>query len=271
MSQNWTLGLIGAGVMAETMLAGALGQGLLASHQVVASDPNAARREHLSQRFGIQCVEDNADVFGNADLIVLCVKPQNLQRLFKNRDAPIKPTTQILSIVAGASIGALAKGLGHSKIARAMPNLPCRIHCGTTVWTGAVGEDADRIRSVLSCMGDVIEVDQERHIDRATAVNGTGPAIIAEFVKAMTEAATFIGEPRDLARASVLSTLKGTLEMIDRSDVHVAQLIDEVTSPGGTTSRALQVLKQGRMAAVVTDSVNAAYLRTLELGAELND
>ena len=271
MSQNWTLGLIGAGVMAETMLAGALGQGVIGANQVLASDPNGGRRAHLSERFGIRCVEENAEVFASADLIVLCVKPQSLQRLFESRSAIINESTQVLSIVAGASIGALSKGLGHSKVARAMPNLPCRVHCGTTVWTGAVGKDAERIRAVLSCMGDVIEVDQEKHIDRATAVNGTGPAIIAEFVKAMTEAATFIGEPRDLARASVLSTLKGTLEMIDQSDAHVAQLIDEVTSPGGTTSRALQVLKKGRMAAVVTDSVNAAYLRTLELGADLND
>ena len=106
----------------------------------------------------------------------------------------------------------------------------------------------------------------ERAFDRATAVNGTGPAIIAEFVKAFMEAATYIGEPRELARASVLSTLKGTVEMIAQSEDHVAQLVDEVTSPGGTTSRALQVLKKGRMAAVVTDSVDAAYQRTLELG-----
>jgi pyrroline-5-carboxylate reductase len=219
----------------------------------------------------VRCFSENAKVLAKADLVVLCVKPQSLRSLFAESLGPVPEATQILSIVAGASIKALARGLGHEKIARAMPNLPCRVHCGTTVWTGASGEDADRIRSVLSCMGDAIEVDKEDHIDRATAVNGTGPAIIAEFVKAMMEAATFIGEPRDLARASVISTLKGTLEMIERSDAHVAQLIDEVTSPGGTTSRALQVLKQGRMAAVVTESVNAAYLRTLELGEALKD
>jgi pyrroline-5-carboxylate reductase len=271
MSQKWTLGLIGSGVMAETLLAGVLGQGLLTADQVIASDPNSGRRAHLADRFGIRCVPGNGEVLQTADLVVLCVKPQSLKVLFAETYGPLNPDMQILSIVAGASISALAKGLGHSKVARAMPNLPCRVHSGTTVWTGAQGEDAARIRRVLSCMGDEIEVDREQHIDRATAVNGTGPAIIAEFVKAMMEAATFIGEPRDLARASVLSTLKGTLEMIEQSDSHVAHLIDEVTSPGGTTSRALQVLKQGRMAAVVTDSINAAYMRTLELGANLED
>jgi len=269
MSQDWTLGFIGSGVMAETMLAGALGQGLLSPENVIASDPNEHRRDHLSKEFGVRTAAANEPVLLEADLVVLCVKPQSLKRLFEEIGGLVPPDKQILSIVAGAPIAALQKGLGHQKIARAMPNLPCRVHCGTTVWTGAKGTDGERICSVLSCMGDAIEVDQEKHIDRATAVNGTGPAIIAEFVKAFTEAATYIGEPRDLARASVLSTLRGTVEMIAQSEDHVAHLVDEVTSPGGTTSRALQVLKKGKMAAVVTDSVDAAYQRTLELGAEL--
>lgn len=266
MSKNWTLGFVGAGVMAETMLSGALGKGLLPSEAILASDPNSQRREHLSREYGVQVFEDNLEVLERADLVVLGVKPQSLPRLLPSLSGRIPEGTQVLSIVAGASIASLQSALGHSRVARAMPNLPCRVHCGTTVWTGAAGEAGERVRAVLACMGDAIEVDQEQHIDRATAVNGTGPAIIAEFVKAFMEAATYIGEPRELARASVLSTLKGTVEMIAQSEDHVAQLVDEVTSPGGTTSRALQVLKKGRMAAVVTDSVDAAYQRTLELG-----
>lgn len=266
MTEKWTLGFVGAGVMAETMLSGALGKGLLPAEAILASDPNAQRREVLSREYGVQVFADNLKVLQQADLVVLGVKPQTLPTLLPTLAGQVPDSTQLLSIVAGASISSLQSALGHDRVARAMPNLPCRVHCGTTVWTGAGGEDGGRIRAVLSCMGDAIEVDQERHIDRATAVNGTGPAIIAEFVKALLEAATYIGEPRELARASVLSTLKGTVEMIAQSDDHVAQLVDEVTSPGGTTSRALQVLKKGRLAAVVTDSVDAAYQRTLELG-----
>jgi pyrroline-5-carboxylate reductase len=120
-------------------------------------------------------------------------------------------------------------------------------------------------------MGDEIQVLDESHVDRATAVNGTGPAIVAEFVKSLLEAATYIGESRGVARETVLSTLLGTVEMLRQSDDHVAQMIDEVTSPGGTTSRALQVLKQGRFGAVLTDAVTAAYDRTLELGDVLEE
>ena len=270
MEKQWTLGFVGAGVMAETMISGAIGKGVVSADQILASDPNDSRRAHISDKWGVRGVTtQNQKVVDQSGLIVVCVKPQSLPRVFNELGGKIPANAQVLSIVAGASIAALQAGLQHKKVARAMPNLPCRIHKGTTVWTGARGEDADRIRQVLSCMGDAIEVDQEGHIDRATAVNGTGPAIIAEFVKAFMEAATFIGEPRELARESVLSTLKGTVDMIASSDEHVAQLIDEVTSPGGTTSRALQVLKKGKMAAVVTDSVNAAYERTLELGESL--
>jgi pyrroline-5-carboxylate reductase len=127
----------------------------------------------------------------------------------------------------------------------------------------------ERIEAVLGVMGGVIRVSDESHVDRATAVNGTGPAIVAQFVKAMLEAAAYIGESRPVAKETVLATLAGTAQMIRDSDVHVAELIDEVTSPGGTTSRALQVLKQGRFSAVLTESVDAAYQRTLELGEAL--
>ena len=120
-------------------------------------------------------------------------------------------------------------------------------------------------------MGGVIRVADEGHVDRATAVNGTGPAIVAQFVKAMLEAAAYIGESRSVAKETVLATMVGTAKMLQDSDGHVASLIDEVTSPGGTTSRALQVLKQGRFSAVLTESVDAAYQRTVELGQKLED
>ncbi|MCB9758700.1 MAG: pyrroline-5-carboxylate reductase [Alphaproteobacteria bacterium] len=269
MSEQWTLGFVGAGVMAETMISGVLSRGSIPPERVVASDPNPARRDELSRRHGLRMTANNREVAEAADLLVLAVKPQNLSEVFRDLTGHIKPTSQVLSIVAGASLSALRRGLEHHQVARAMPNLPCRVHRGMTVWAGAEGEGAARVREVLMGMGEQIHVEHESDVDRATAVNGTGPAIVAEFVKAMFEAATYLGQPRELAHETVLATLLGTAEMIRRSDVHVAQLIDEVTSPGGTTSRALQVLKEGRFSAVVTGSFDAAYQRTLELGQGL--
>lgn len=266
MESNWTLGFIGAGVMAETMIAGVLSRGDITPDRIMASDANSSRRAEVSGRHGVRVVPDNLEVAARADLLVLAVKPQSLSEIFAELNGAVGAEAQVLSIIAGATLTSLRQGLGHHAVARAMPNLPCRVHKGMTVWTGAEGPAADRIRAVLEGMGEQVHVEHEVDVDRATAVNGTGPAIVAEFVKAMMEAATYLGQPRELARQTVLATVIGTAALISDSDSHVAHIIDEVTSPGGTTSRALQVLKQGRFSAVVTDAVDAAYQRTLELG-----
>jgi pyrroline-5-carboxylate reductase len=143
-----------------------------------------------------------------------------------------------------------------------------------TIWTATPEVSPpvrEHVRSILQTMGKEIYVPDETDVDRATAVNGTGPALIAHFVKSLEDAANFIGESRSLARRSVLETIIGTAEMILASERHVGELIDGVTSPGGTTSRALHVLHQGRFSAVLTDAIDAAYRRTLEMGTKLEE
>lgn len=272
MAESWTLGFVGAGVMAEVMIAGLLEEGVDPT-RIVASNRRAERAEALRARYGIGTTLDNVAAT-DADLVVLCVKPQSLPKVLPELAGRVRPGAVVLSIVAGARTDVLRRGLRHEAVVRSMPNLPCRIRQGMTVWYAPPNADAAdlaRVRAVLRVMGQEVAVDDEGHVDRATAVNGTGPAIVAEFVKAMFEAATYIGQPRSVARQTVLATLMGTAELIRQSDAHVAELIDEVTSPGGTTSRALQVLRQGRFSAVVTDAVDAAYARTLALGEALED
>lgn len=274
MDVPWTLGFVGAGVMAGVMIDGLLDEQVLPAGHIVVSDKNEGRLAQLHVAHGVRTTRDNGDVAAAADVLILAVKPQNLAEVLAELRGRVKPDTTVLSIVAGASIGALSRGLDHDHIVRCMPNLPCRIRQGMTVWT-AHGDkaDLDRVRSVLGVMGAEIYVDHEAQVSQATAVNGTGPAIVAAFVKAMVEAATYIGEPREVAHDTVLATLIGTAEMIrqaDRDGVHIAQLMDQVTSPGGTTSRALQVMKKGRFSAVVTDAIDAAHQRTEELGALLD-
>jgi pyrroline-5-carboxylate reductase len=270
----WTLGFVGCGVMAEVMIAGLLDEGLLSPERIIASNRRADRGVELRDRYGIRTTTDNHVVVSEADFVVLSVKPQNLAAILAELKGSLAKEAMVLSIVAGASMRVLSVGLGHSRVARCMPNLPCRIREGMTVWaapTETVATDVERIEQILGVMGGVVRVSDEGHVDMATAVNGTGPAIVAQFVKAMLEAAAYIGESRSVAKETVLATMVGTAKMLQDSDGHVASLIDEVTSPGGTTSRALQVLKQGRFSAVLTDSVDAAYQRTLELGKQLEE
>ena len=263
---SWTLGFVGAGVMAEVMISGLLEEGVLPPDRIRASHRRADRVAELHARFGIAATLDNRDAAA-CDVVVLAVKPQTLPHVLPELRGALPPSSTLLSIVAGARVALLRDALDHTRVVRAMPNLPCRIRKGLTVW---YADEADaRVSTILQVMGEHIRVDDEKHVDRATAVSGTGPAIIAHFIKAFIEAANYIGEPRGLSRESVLATVAGTVEMMRRSDVHVAEIIDEVTSPGGTTSRALHKLKDGRFSAVLTDSVEAAYQRTRELGDQL--
>ena len=273
--EPWTLGFIGAGVMAEVMIAGLLAEQVLPAAQLLVADKRPARVAELVSTHGVTALANNGAVAAAADALVLAVKPQDLAAVLGELRGHLRPETLVISIIAGARIEALQRGLDHARVARCMPNTPCRSRRGMTVWTlapEATAADRQRVAAILGVMGQQAYVDDEGHVDRATAVSGTGPAIVAEFVKALLEAAVYIGEPRALAQESVLATVIGTAELIRQGGVdgtHVAQLIDEVTSPGGTTSRALQVLKKGQFQATVTEAVDAAHQRTLELGAAL--
>ena len=268
------IAFIGSGVMAEVMINGLLTREVVTPDHIWAAGPRAARATELGERYGISGTTDNREALGQAELVVLAVKPQTLSKVLGELRSSIRHDHLVMSIVAGARMSCIGGALGHPAIVRAMPNLPCQIHRGMTIWTATqeVASPArETVRRILKTMGEEIYVPDELDVDRATAVNGTGPAIIAHFVKSLEDAANFIGESRALARQSVLQTIIGTAEMILESDRHVAELIDGVTSPGGTTSRALHVLHQGRFGAVLTEAIEAAFKRSLELGVLLDE
>lgn len=268
------IAFVGSGVMAEVMISGLLSQGGAEPDRIWASGPREERAAELRQAYGIRATTDNLEAVANADLVVLSVKPQTLHKVLPEVRKGIREGHLVMSIIAGARMKVIGSSLGHPAIVRCMPNLPCRIRRGMTVWTATpeVGAPArDEVRRILQTMGKEIYVSDELDVDRATAVNGTGPAIIAHFVKSLEDAANFIGEPRALARQSVLETIIGTAEMMISSDRHPAELIDSVTSPGGTTSRALHVLQQGRFGAILTDAIDAAFRRTVEMGDQLDE
>jgi pyrroline-5-carboxylate reductase len=271
---NVGIAFVGSGVMAEVMMRGLLDTGLVAAGRIHAAGPREERAKELQEKYHVNATTDNRQAARAADIIVLAVKPQTLAKVLKELHGTVEARHLVLSIVAGARMNVIASGLAHPAIVRCMPNLPSQIHRGMTVWTATDEVKADQralVRSMLRTMGEESYVQDELDVDRATAVNGTGPAIVAYIVKALEDAALFIGESRPLARASVLQTIIGTAEMIQRSDRHVAELIDGVTSPGGTTSRALHILSQGRTAAILTDAIEAAFMRSVELGKHLED
>jgi pyrroline-5-carboxylate reductase len=267
------IAFVGSGVMAEVMIRGLLSRQVVPPDHIWASGPRGERARQLQEAYGVHTTTDNAEVVRAAEIVVLSVKPQTLAKVLKQIRGSIRPDQLVVSIIAGARMGRIGAALGHPAVVRCMPNLPCQIHRGMTIWTATpeVSPEArETVRRILQTMGQEIYVSEERDLDRATAVNGTGPALIALFVKALEDAANFIGESRPLARRSVLQTMIGTAEMILASDRHIGEMIDAVASPGGVTARALHVLHNGRFSAILTDAIDAAYRRTVELGDQLD-
>jgi len=266
------VGIVGTGVMAESMLAGLLRQGLVTPAQVICSHPREERREVLHQTYGVAVTADNAAAARDADVVLLGVKPQVLPEVMPELRGVLTPAQLVVSIVAGASTHALGGGLDHPALVRAMPNTPAQIGQGVTVWyaTDSVTEEGKaRARGILSALGREFEVHHERQVAMATAVSGTGPSYIFLFIEALVDAGVHLGFPRHLARELVLDTMQGSAAFALQSGLHIAELRDMVTSPGGTTAAAMYELERGKLRTVVSDAVWAAYERTLQLEAQL--
>ena len=266
------VGIVGAGVMAEAMISGLLADRAVAPTKLVASHPRRERREALAQVHGISVVAGNAEAVAEAEIVVLAVKPQMLGRVMRELAPSLGEGQVVLSIVAGATLRALINGLDHPAVVRAMPNTPAQIRRGITVWAAAPActrRQRDLARAVLQALGDEREVAEEEFVAMATALSGTGPTYLFAVMEALIDAGVHLGFPRELAHDLVVATLLGSAEYAQASELHPAQLRNAVTSPGGTSAAAIYELEKGRLRTVLSDAVWAAYRRTVELGARL--
>ncbi len=270
--EHRTIATVGSGVMAEAMIVGLLRRELVEPDQVVASHPRPERREELARQYGIRTVSSNREAVREADVILLAVKPQMLQRVGAEIGPELAEGKLILSIVAGATTRALAGLLGHCQIVRSMPNTPARIGKGMTVWYATPETTADQraqASALLRALGAEIEVDDERFVAMATAVSGTGPTYVFLVMEALIDAAVHLGFPRHIAHDLVIETLEGSTLFAKSSGMHPAELRNMVTSPGGTSAAALHELESGRLRTVLSEAVWASFRRTVELGEQL--
>jgi pyrroline-5-carboxylate reductase len=264
--------IVGAGVMAEAMIAGLLADRAVAADHVIASHPRRERREALAEQHGIRLVDRNAEAVRDATIVVLAVKPQMLTRVMAEVGPALDDGQVVLSIVAGATLRTLTVGLRHAAVVRAMPNTPSQIRRGITVWAASSACSAPQrefARRVLRAIGHEKEVADEAFVAMATALSGTGPTYLFAVMEALIDAGVHMGFPRELAHDLVVETLIGSAEFAARSELHPAQLRNLVTSPGGTSAAAIYELEKGRIRTVFSDAVWAAYRRTLELGERL--
>ncbi len=269
MFENETIGVIGAGNMAEAMIKGILIEKVVQPEQILASHPGAERRNLLHERYGIRTTVDNRAAARDADILILSVKPQVLPRVMQDIRLDLRPGALVLSIVAGARIKMMMTGLHHGAIVRSMPNTPGQFGVGMTVWT-CTPHVSDRQRQqaqrILQALGEEIWVEEEGYMDMATALSGTGPAYVFLFIEAMIDAGVHMGFSRHLAEEMVLQTIEGSVKVVREMNRHPATLRNMVTSPGGTTAAALYELEKGGFRTILSKAIFAAYRRSVELG-----
>ena len=263
------LSFIGGGRMAEAIIHGVLAGKLASPGDIAIGEPVAERRSFLSAEFGVNPVADNRAAIAGADLTLLAVKPQDLSLVLGELRGSLKSDQAALSIVAGAKMETLSKGLDHGAVVRVMPNTPAQVGSGMTLWTCSDGVSEDQramTKAVLSSVGEEIYVSDEKYMDMATALSASGPAYVFLFIEALIDAGVYVGMPRDMARTLALQTVYGSTKLVMETGRHPAELKDMVVSPAGTTAEALRVLEEQGVPAALVAAVDAAYRKSVQLG-----
>lgn len=269
MLHNLNIAIIGTGTMGEATIGGLLRGELVPPERILAATPRPERQRELHQRWGVKTTDDNREAAKWANIVVLAIKPQMSTQVLPMLHGALQEDNLLISILAGMPMRRIADLCGHSAIVRAMPNTPAQIAEGITVWTPSPGLDEHRRmwgKTVLSAIGEQVEVEDEKFMDMATALSGTGPAYVFMVMEALIDAGVHMGFPRRIAAQLVEQTVIGAVRYAVHSEKHVAELRNMVTSPGGTTAAALYELERGRLRTVLADGVWAAYRRARELG-----
>ena len=258
MFTDQNVAFIGGGIMGEAMIRGLITRDIVAPEQIIVADPMAERLDDLRGRYGIRATVSNAEAAESGQVIVLSIKPQNLGEVMPGIRGHLRRQDLLLSILAGTPIRKLADGVAHAAVVRAMPNTPAQIGQGMTVWTATpevTPEQRAQAQAILGALGVELFVGDEGYLDMATALSGTGPAYIFMFMEALVDAGVHLGFSRRVSEQLVFQTMRGSLEYAAQSGKHVAELRNQVTSPGGTTAAALYHLEKGGLRTVLSRAI----------------
>ncbi|MDR1535262.1 MAG: pyrroline-5-carboxylate reductase [Planctomycetota bacterium] len=262
------LGVIGAGNMAEAIVRGATGAGVIPAERITVYDPLPERRELF---VSLGCRSDSAGEAAGAGSVLLAVKPQQLPRAAGEIRDALRPGSLCLTIVAGATAASLAALLAPGvKIVRIMPNTPLLVGFGVSALARGplAGEEEMRLALALfSAAGDALEL-AETELDAVTALSGGGPAYLFRFAEALAAGGERLGLAPEVARRLTVGTLRGASEMLARGG-EAGELRERVTSRGGTTAEALKTLENGRFPELLAEALAAARDRSRELGREV--
>ncbi|GAA4835726.1 pyrroline-5-carboxylate reductase [Luteimicrobium xylanilyticum] len=263
------LAVLGTGVMAEAVLAGALAGGWSAA-DVVATVRRPERAAQLEQAHGVSTTTDNAAAVRGAGVVLVGVKPKDVGPLLREVGDALEPDAVVVSLVAGLPTAAFEAVLPDgTAVVRTMPNTPAQVGAGVTAispGTHATDEHLALVERLLAGTGLVVRV-AEKDQDAVSAVSGSGPAYVFYVVDALAEAGVLLGLTRQVALQIATQTVLGAGRLLDETGEHPAILREKVSSPGGTTVRALARLDAGGVRAAFLDALQAAHARSAEIAA----
>jgi len=265
-----TFGVVGTGVMGQTILKGLFDAGALSREHAWGAARSSRTCEEAAQILGIAVETDVAKRVPTADIIVLAVKPAQAGRAVAVlRESGLRPDTLLVSILAGTTLAQLETLSGPANPwVRAMPNTPCIVREGMTAicpGSHATTQHLALVRRIFECVGRCVQTD-EVHFNAITALSGSGPAYYYLIMEAMADAGVRVGLPRDLALALVSQTTLGAARMVQTSGRHPAALRDDVTTPAGCTIGGLLMLEDGKIRSVLARAIEEATRIASKLG-----
>jgi pyrroline-5-carboxylate reductase len=268
------VGIIGAGNMGEVLIRGLLQSKRVQESDIIASDASQDRLSYISTTYGIRTSASNVEVVESASIIIIAVKPQNIDDLLDELSHSSHEGHLFISIAAGITTEKLAAKMHHqSGIIRVMPNAPASVLAGiAALYPGRNISPADlqRATSIFECVGRTVVIKNEALMDVVTGLSGSGPAFVFLMIESLSDAGVQLGISRKESSILAAQTVYGAAKMLLETGRHPSELKDIVATPGGTTFAGLKMLEKGNFRSTVMDAVEAATARSRELGALLN-
>ncbi|MGI6220371.1 MAG: pyrroline-5-carboxylate reductase [Coriobacteriales bacterium] len=259
--------IVGGGRMGEAILAGLLNARALEPSDVIVANPGLAKRERLSSTYGIACVADATEA-GSCDTCILAVKPQVMHDVLVSLTEGREFAPQrVISVAAGVKTAFLAEFFPASHVIRVMPNTPLTVGegmVGISLGAGVPAEEGELASALFELMGKAVVVDEPLQ-DAVVALSGSGPAYFALVCRELAAAGEELGLPADLARELAIQTMVGTGALLTETGQSPEELIDAVSSPGGTTIAALDAMRAAGLPEALHEGARAAARRSEEL------
>ncbi|HXU64396.1 MAG TPA: pyrroline-5-carboxylate reductase [Polyangia bacterium] len=269
LGKSETLAVLGTGTMGEAILRGLLRSGKLEPGQIIGTDRRAEVTRAIAEKHGIRTTSDNREATAAAQIVLLCVKPHEVEPLVTDPAVSAALTGKlVISIAAGVRLDQLASWLPNSAVVRAMPNTPCLIGEGMTVIARGprvTDAQAATVIEVFRSVGGCLEAE-DKVMDAVTSLNGSGPAFAYIMIEALTDGGVRMGLRRDTAMQIAAQMVQGAARMVLQTGMHPAALKDQVTTPAGSTIAGLLIMEDGRIRSVIARAVEEAAKTAAKLG-----